>query len=86
MRSETSPCGQRERTFIETARRGQIAAAAIETIAELGYGQASLTRIARTPIEANIACTRDHRNDLIAVNGRELANLFEAATRPAARR
>jgi TetR/AcrR family transcriptional regulator, fatty acid metabolism regulator protein len=41
--------GQREgRTFIETARRAQIMAAAIETIAELGYGQASLARIAKT--------------------------------------
>ncbi len=46
------PCGQkiagssRNRTFIETARRAQIIAAAIDTIAELGYGQASLARIA----------------------------------------
>jgi TetR/AcrR family transcriptional regulator, fatty acid metabolism regulator protein len=47
MRSETSPSGQRgDRTFIETARRAQIIAAAIDTIAELGYGQASLARIA----------------------------------------
>jgi AcrR family transcriptional regulator len=35
-----------ERTFTETARRAQIVTAAIETIAELGYGQASLARIA----------------------------------------
>ena len=35
-----------ERTFIETARRAQIAAAAIDTIAELGYAGASLARIA----------------------------------------
>ncbi len=33
-------------TFIEAARRAQIMAAAIETIAELGYAQASLARIA----------------------------------------
>jgi TetR/AcrR family transcriptional regulator, fatty acid metabolism regulator protein len=47
MRSEKRPSGQRkDRTFIETARRAQIVAAAIETIAELGYGQASLARIA----------------------------------------
>ncbi len=32
--------------FTETARRAQIMAAAIDTIAELGYGQASLARIA----------------------------------------
>ncbi len=34
-----------ERTFIETARRAQIAAAAIDTIAELGYAGASFARI-----------------------------------------
>jgi TetR/AcrR family transcriptional regulator, fatty acid metabolism regulator protein len=49
MRSENAPSGQRSaRTFIETARRAQIMAATIDTIAELGYGQASLARIAKT--------------------------------------
>ena len=49
MRSENSPIGQEStRTFTETARRAQIVAAAIDTIAELGYGQASLARIAGT--------------------------------------
>jgi AcrR family transcriptional regulator len=48
MRSESSPIGQTSRTFTETARRAQIVAAAIDTIAELGYGQASLARIAET--------------------------------------
>jgi AcrR family transcriptional regulator len=49
MRSEISPTGQEPgRTFTETARRSQIVAAAIDTIAELGYGQASLARIAET--------------------------------------
>lgn len=38
--------GQKERTFTETARRAQIVAAAIETIAEVGYAQASMARIA----------------------------------------
>jgi AcrR family transcriptional regulator len=47
MRSENTPTGQETgRTFTETARRAQIIAAAIDTIAELGYGQASLARIA----------------------------------------
>lgn len=47
MRSDSEPTGQViGRTFTETARRAQIVAAAIETIAELGYGQASLARIA----------------------------------------
>ena len=47
MRSETRTDGQTTgRTFIETARRAQIVAAAIDALAELGYGQASLARIA----------------------------------------
>jgi TetR/AcrR family transcriptional regulator, fatty acid metabolism regulator protein len=49
MRLETSPVGQKTgRTFTEIARRAQIVKAAIDTIAELGYGQASLARIAET--------------------------------------
>jgi AcrR family transcriptional regulator len=35
-----------ERTFIETARRAQIAGAAIDTVAEAGYAGASFARIA----------------------------------------
>jgi AcrR family transcriptional regulator len=47
MRSKIRPTGQGAApTFTETARRAQILAAAIDTIAELGYGQASLARIA----------------------------------------
>lgn len=46
MRSESGLGGQRDRTFIEAARRAQVVAAAIDTIAEIGYGQASLARIA----------------------------------------
>ena len=49
MRSESNSTGQQAgRTFTETARRAQIVKAAIGTIAELGYGQASLARIAET--------------------------------------
>jgi AcrR family transcriptional regulator len=40
------PDGQRAPTFTGAARRAQIIAAAIETIAAVGYGQASLARIA----------------------------------------
>jgi AcrR family transcriptional regulator len=46
MRTDSERRGQGERTFIEAARRAQIVSAAIDTIAELGYGQASLARIA----------------------------------------
>jgi AcrR family transcriptional regulator len=38
--------GPKERTFIDNARRQQIVAAAIDTIAEVGFAQASLARIA----------------------------------------
>ena len=38
--------GTERRTFIENARRQQIVGAAIDTIAEVGYAQASLARIA----------------------------------------
>ena len=41
----TEPEAER-RTFIENARRQQIVGAAIDTIAEVGYAQASLARIA----------------------------------------
>ena len=41
-----APGNEPERTFIETARRAQIVAAAIDTIAEVGYAGASFARIA----------------------------------------
>lgn len=46
MRSTSRPSGQRERTFTEQARRAQIIECAIDTIAEVGYGRASLAEIA----------------------------------------
>jgi AcrR family transcriptional regulator len=46
MRSKIITDDQR-RSFIETARRAQIIDRAIQTIAELGYGQASLAQIAK---------------------------------------
>jgi TetR/AcrR family transcriptional regulator, fatty acid metabolism regulator protein len=46
MRSNPESSGQRELTFTEAGRRAQIVTAAIDTIAEIGYGQASLARIA----------------------------------------
>jgi TetR/AcrR family fatty acid metabolism transcriptional regulator len=46
MRTKNGPDGQPVRSFIDAARRAQIIAAAIETIADVGYGNASLARIA----------------------------------------
>jgi AcrR family transcriptional regulator len=44
--------GQEARSFIETARRAQIVECAIDTIAEVGYANASMERIAK---RANIS-------------------------------
>ena len=45
MRSESSP-GGRKASFIEEARRAQLIECAIDAIAELGFGQASVAQIA----------------------------------------
>ncbi|TDC10618.1 TetR/AcrR family transcriptional regulator [Nonomuraea longispora] len=47
MRSENESDGQKRRSFIEEARRAQIVASAVEVIAEIGFAQASLARIAQ---------------------------------------
>ncbi|KOY81682.1 TetR family transcriptional regulator [Lysinibacillus macroides] len=47
MNKKNKPINQREMTFIEKARRTQIVECAIETIAEVGYAQASLGQIAK---------------------------------------
>ena len=47
MRTKNKPDGQTSSSFIETARRAQIIEQAIETIANLGYVQASLAQIAK---------------------------------------
>ncbi|WP_238580772.1 hypothetical protein [Streptomonospora alba] len=46
MGSDSRPDGRRKRTFVEEARRAQIASAAISTVAEAGYANASPARIA----------------------------------------
>jgi AcrR family transcriptional regulator len=47
MRSETKTVDQPKVSFIEQARRAQIIDCAIDTIAELGFAQASLAQIAK---------------------------------------
>src|SRR3989304_9337396 len=47
MRPKSSPSGRKPMSFIEAARRGQIVACAIETIATLGYARASLAEVAK---------------------------------------
>ena len=46
MRTRIASNGQMARSFIDMARRAQIIGAAIETISSVGYGHASLARIA----------------------------------------
>jgi TetR/AcrR family fatty acid metabolism transcriptional regulator len=47
MRTKNTPDGQKRPSFIEAARRAQLIESAIETIATLGYGQASLAQVAK---------------------------------------
>lgn len=47
MSAKDLPDGQKRPTFTETARRAQLIECAIETIATLGYAQASLAQIAK---------------------------------------
>lgn len=47
MQSKNIAIDQDRRSFIETARRAQIIECAIETIADLGFAQASLAQIAK---------------------------------------
>ncbi len=47
VRSKIEPAGHKRLTFTGAARRAQLVGAAIDTIAEVGYAQASLARIAQ---------------------------------------
>ncbi|WP_338106680.1 TetR/AcrR family transcriptional regulator [Psychrobacillus psychrodurans] len=47
MSKKNKSTNQKEMSFIEKARRNQIVECAIETIAEIGYAQASLGQIAK---------------------------------------
>lgn len=47
METKNAPDGQKRPSFIETARRAQLIACAIETLATEGYAQTSLARIAQ---------------------------------------
>ncbi|GII94404.1 TetR/AcrR family transcriptional regulator [Sinosporangium siamense] len=47
MQSDSRPSGRKRNPIIEEARRRQIIDAAVETVAAVGYAQASLSRIAQ---------------------------------------
>jgi TetR/AcrR family fatty acid metabolism transcriptional regulator len=85
MRSKIDLIGQEPgRTFTETARRAQIITAAIGTIAELGYGQASLARIAETAGTSKgvIMYHFDGKDELVREVVAELVARGEAYMRP----
>src|ERR1700722_20924137 len=84
MRSEIESSGQKDRTFIETARRAQIMAAAIDTIAEVGYGQASLARIAeRAATSKGVICYHfEGKDELVRAVVSELVARGAAYMRP----
>ncbi len=70
--------GPKERTFTENARRRQIVAAAIDTIAEVGFARASLARIAER-IDVSKGVISYHfagKDDLIR---QVVVEVFEAA-------
>jgi AcrR family transcriptional regulator len=79
-----APADEPERTFIETARRAQIAAAAIDVIAEAGYAGASFARIAeRLGISRGLISYHfDNKDDLIKQVVHEAAEQAIAHIRP----
>jgi len=77
------PTGQR--TFTEQARRKQIVAAAMHTIAELGYAQASFARIARRAGLSSTGLISYHfanREDLMQEVVAEVMRAFTAFVAP----
>jgi TetR/AcrR family transcriptional regulator, fatty acid metabolism regulator protein len=85
MRSKVDVIGQEPgRTFTETARRAQIMAAAIDTIAEVGYGQASLARIAeRAATSKGVICYHfEGKDELVRAVVSELVARGAAYMRP----
>lgn len=86
MQSKNLAVDQSGRSFIETARRAQIVECAIATIAEAGFAQASLARIAkRAQISAGvISYYFDGKDDLIAEVVAHVYAAGEAFIRPRA--
>ncbi len=73
-----------EATFTETARRAQIVECAIETIAELGYGRASVRRIAdRVGVAMSVVLYHfGNKDDLVAAIVAELYRSLIEIMRP----
>lgn len=92
MQPENKPSDQEALSFIEKARRAQIVACTIETIATLGYGQASLAQIAkRAGISKGVISYHFHTKDelieqtaaaIFEAFGAFMGSQIEAATTP----
>ncbi|ONI74701.1 TetR family transcriptional regulator [Actinosynnema sp. ALI-1.44] len=67
---------KRELTFTEGARRAQIVKAAIETIAEVGYGGASFARIAKRAGLSSPGLISYHFADKDELIGEVVANVY----------
>ncbi|MFI7444189.1 TetR/AcrR family transcriptional regulator [Nonomuraea indica] len=83
MRSKNKADGQ-DRSFIETARRAQIVQCAIDVIADTGYAQASLARIAeRAGISKGVISYHfDSKDELVQQIVQEAFALGDAFVRP----
>lgn len=81
MRSENEMANQPsvKRSFIEDARRAQIIAAAIKTLAEIGYGKASLAQIAKRA-EISPSLIPYHFNDKAVLVYETLIDIVSAWT------
>ncbi len=76
---------QARRTLTEEARRAQIVAAAIETIAELGYARASFTQIAKRAGLSSTGLISYHfagKDDLVRQVVTDVLSEFAAFVRP----
>lgn len=68
-------------SFIEQARRAQIVAAAIDTIAELGYGKASFVRIAERAGLSSTGLISYHFRSRKNLDGAIVAEIFDRLSR-----
>jgi AcrR family transcriptional regulator len=84
VRPEKELAGQARRSFIEEARRAQIVECAIETIATLGYAQASLARIAAAAgiSKGVISYHFSDKDELIREVVAEVLKAFDSYMRP----
>lgn len=84
MSTKNKPAGQEEPTFIAVARRVQIVACAINTLADLGYAQTSIAQIAeRASISKGVITYHfASKTELMAAVVTDVLNSFAAFVEP----